>query len=101
MNATTTSLFEAGCPFCGKPNDAHSAPLGRQPVAGALSLCWYCGNVGVYEQGDGQLVVRRPTDAEAAGIARNPGVAVARLARTTARTPYQVAQALDPRGEPN
>jgi hypothetical protein len=58
------------CPTCGIVNDMHSTPDGAGPGIGAVSLCWNCGSVGVFEARE----VRKPTPAELAKIMAMPEV---------------------------
>lgn len=85
----------ADCPFCGRPNDAHSTQHDRPPVDGALSICWKCRNVGIFVSDSfGRLSIRRPTPVEAEAIAYNPNVARARAALDQSSDPYEAVHRL-------
>jgi hypothetical protein len=63
------------CPWCGRANNGHSNIDHRDaqlPVAGSAAMCAACHGVGVFEQGRGGLVLRKPTPQEAAEMLRDP-----------------------------
>lgn len=62
------------CLSCGETIDGaqHATGPGTAPTAGAVSLCFYCGNLTVFEQHAlGYLYLRPPTDAERAEMLRD------------------------------
>ena len=63
------------CERCGAELDAATDPIDETaaPAAGDASVCLYCGNLAVFT-GNG-LELRRPTEAERAGLYLDPAVA--------------------------
>lgn len=80
------------CPWCGRANDTHEgAAPGEQPTAGAVSVCWKCGNLGVFDQSPlGPLTIRRPTDDEMREMLADPNVRAALAAHRGGGTPLDV-----------
>lgn len=58
------------CPSCGTVNDLHSTPDGLKPGIGAVSVCWSCGGVGIFEA----RKIRKPTPDELAEVMELPEV---------------------------
>lgn len=78
MNPDDVSL-PTSCPWCGKRLDRHhGAARPATPTAGDVGLCWGCQRAFVFVDDTGR--VRRPTEAEAADIAADPEVTLARAA---------------------
>lgn len=74
------------CFSCGSRNDAHDGSRpGDQPRPGDADLCWYCGALGVYEDGPLGLRVVEPDEAQLAEFLASPKVAAAREAVLRAR----------------
>lgn len=73
---TTRFRQKAACLDCGKTLDCSSRPDSRledvRPRAGDVGICFGCGHVMIYADGEGTL--RRPTDEEIVEIAGNPEI---------------------------
>lgn len=75
------------CLFCGRENEDHAGAEGTRPEPDDWSMCWGCGEVGVFTDGG----IRRPTPEERAEILADPEVQQARAAIGAAATPEQAA----------
>lgn len=77
------SKLPATCPSCGKANDCHDCTTdpGATPEPGDVTLCWYCGQLGIYTEAG----IRLPTDDELAELLSDQGVldAIAAFTVTT------------------
>lgn len=80
------------CWRCLYPFEAHTPaaePRQADPVEGDVSLCWQCGNVGIFRRVDGALVVCPPTPKEVEELSTDLGyvqqAAEFELARRAAR----------------
>lgn len=64
--------MNAACPHCGKLNDDHWNSSGQRshPIPGDVSLCVYCGKLGIFTQ-DG---IRKPTEDETRNLYQEPAV---------------------------
>ena len=69
----------ATCPSCGQDNDGHTRATGpaAEPSPGDVSLCFYCGTVGIFTEGG---AIRLPDAAEAAELDRDPELTALRAA---------------------
>lgn len=73
--------FPMHCPHCGRLNDVHGGHE-EPPTVGALSVCFGCEGVSVFETGPFGLTVRPATPAEMAeGIGLDAAVAGIRQAK--------------------
>lgn len=60
----------SACRTCGKVLDAATDPVGENAVTpGSLSVCFYCGEVGVFDE---NLLVRAPNAGEMEEIGAHP-----------------------------
>lgn len=61
------------CPNCGKVNDGHTSPTDPDatPGDGDISMCLYCGYLGIYVVTDSTLSLRSPTAEESIELANN------------------------------
>lgn len=60
------------CPYCNAPNDGWTSTEGahvERPQAGAVSLCFMCGGLCVYED---ETTLRKATDEESAAWDADP-----------------------------
>jgi hypothetical protein len=64
----TTKLPVHTCTACGAANDAASHEQAT-PSSGDVSLCWYCGELTLFNE---DLTQRAPTEEELAAIKENP-----------------------------
>lgn len=86
MSARTE--FNTPCPYCGKVNEVHVGEHGA-PKPGDVSLCWTCGQPGIYTD---DLSTRKPDEDELAGILANPEYQQAVIMAALSRTPDQAAR---------
>lgn len=86
MAAKVGHLHEHSCPFCGRVNTMADNGHDSIPQDGDLSMCWKCGEFGVFNA-DG--TVRKPTPSETAEIEEDPAVQAARHARAESYTPRE------------
>lgn len=61
------------CPGCAVPLFAHLCPTPPTP-GDTATLCAHCSTISMFTIEDGQLALRRPTDAELDGLLANPTV---------------------------
>lgn len=82
------------CPWCGRENDTHAgATPDAQPEPGAVSLCWLCGNLAMYDRSPlGPLTMRRPTDVEMRDILADDSVRAALAAHSGGGAPSRVIE---------
>lgn len=50
---------DATCPYCGKLNDKATAEQDANPEVGDVSVCFYCGEIGVYTNILGVMSIRK------------------------------------------
>lgn len=68
------------CPHCGAPVNAVSGigvDPSHLPSPGDLSLCFYCAEFGIFEEG---MTLRKLTDKESALVSSNPNAEKAKTA---------------------
>lgn len=83
-------VLPASCPWCAKPSNRHHGAAGpARPAAGDVGICWGCHRVFVFVDETGRT--RRPTETEAAEIAADPVVELARAAVRDSDSPIVAA----------
>lgn len=61
--------IDVTCPYCGRPNQAHTRAAGEgQPDTGAVGICYSCGEPAIFEVGVFGTILRKPTPEEAAEL---------------------------------
>jgi hypothetical protein len=72
-----TIEYRSVCPFC-RTSQTHATQIGGDegPFDGDFSLCFACGEIGIFHQGG----VRKPTATERLEAARNEILRTARMA---------------------
>lgn len=84
---TTEHTRPLHCPYCRRVHELSNGAPGTRPKPGDVSLCWGCGEVGIFTD-DG---IRRPTPEERAEILTDPQVKTARAAILVAVSPQEAA----------
>lgn len=94
---TAVSSFQrVRCPRCRRVNEGHvgSGRPGRAaaPKDGDVSICWHCHGVNIFGTNlEGRMILRLPTNTEAAELQNVPEVRRARAAVAEAETMLEAA----------
>lgn len=69
--------LQTWCPHCGVDSDTHAHALEeREPHRGAVSICWHCLGMAMFDQGPlGNLILRAPTEPERLALEQSTDLA--------------------------